>query len=391
MRAGASDVIITPPLPVQLAGHKGQRVAVGILDDIHARCVVIQDCDRSVAIISVELLWLSREHISQIRTIINSLTGIPTSDVFIACTHTHSGPDTLDWYDFAPLVDKNWLSSLFRLIASSAYIAYMALQPAQVSVASTTVSIGVNRRLHSHRGVERHPNHLGPVDSTLDVISVMSLDEKRIATILRHGTHPVVLGANSLLISGDWCGVASKQTEESIGGVCLFLNGAAGNVNPAVWTNSTVAEMERIGRRVSGAAIEAALREPLPEHGIAANSITLKLDPFEHPYLKRAQQERLRSDKAMLVEIQAIRLGNKIIIGLGGECLVETAKKITDASVDHRILIVSYANDYIGYIPTLEQIAEGGYEARTRMLSESSIEAYIDSASQLAISSAKGR
>ena len=99
MRAGAAKTVITPPLPIQLAGHKGKRIAIGIAEDLHARAVVCQDADRKIALVSADLLWLGREHVQRIRNVVEERADIPARNVFIACTHTHSGPDTLDFPD----------------------------------------------------------------------------------------------------------------------------------------------------------------------------------------------------------------------------------------------------------------------------------------------------
>src|SRR3546814_5372922 len=43
-------------------------------------------------------------------------------------------------------------------------------------------------------------------------------------------------------------------------------------------------------------------------------------------------------------------------------------------------LVVSYANGYVGYLPTREHYGEGGYEPAASMLSESGAEAYVSAA-----------
>src|SRR5206468_873458 len=92
---------------------------------------------------------------------------IPARNVFVACTHTHSGPDTLDWYGFAEPVNSAWIEVLCRTIASAVYIAGKHLQPASVVHFAGAVEIGMNRRRITPAGVERYPNPNGPVDQTL--------------------------------------------------------------------------------------------------------------------------------------------------------------------------------------------------------------------------------
>src|SRR3546814_10869413 len=80
----------------------------------------------------------------------------------------------------------------------------------------------------------------------------------------------------------------------------------------------------------------------------------------------------------LYVESQVLRLGNMPFVAMGGECLFDTARIIESAVGD--CLVVSYANDYVGYLPTREHYGEGGYEPAASMLSESGAEAYVSAA-----------
>jgi hypothetical protein len=380
-RAGAGTAVITPPLPFQLAGHRGERIATAIADQLEARALVVQDHDRLAAVISVDLLWLSREHVQRIRTIIERSTGIPGHAVFIACTHTHSGPDTLDWYDHAPPISDWRIESLCQSIASSAYIAAKALQPAHVAYAVTEAAIGVHRRMPTAAGMERHPNPDGNIDHSLDVLSFVRPDGGIIATIIRQATHPVILGTSSTVVSGDWCGEARRFVETHLGGACLVFNGACGDVNPHEWTGASMQDVRKTGMRIGSAAVEAALRPMAPlAIDLFVSSRVLRLESHPHPYLTRAQAKRLALEEAMVVEVQALRLGPVVLLGLPGECLSDSGGTIRREVAGAHAMLVSYANDYVGYLPSSEVIEQGGYEARTRMLTSEGIAELISAA-----------
>ena len=51
------------------------------------------------------------------------------------------------------------------------------------------------------------------------------------------------------------------------------------------------------------------------------------------------------------------------IIALAGEMFTETGVNIKNSSPDCRILIATYANGSVGYVPTKEALESGGYEA----------------------------
>src|SRR3546814_20466664 len=93
-----------------------------------------------------------------------------------------------------------------------------------------------------------------------------------------------------------------------------------------------------------------------------------------HPYLTVEQRLRTSEEGGLYVESQVLRLGNMPFVAMGGECLFDTARIIESAVGD--CLVVSYANAYVGYLPTREHYGEGGYEPAASMLSESGAEAY---------------
>jgi hypothetical protein len=301
--------------------------------------------------------------------------------VFIACTHTHSGPDTLDWYDHAPPISDWRIESLCQSIASSAYIAAKALQPAHVAYAVTEAAIGVHRRMPTAAGMERHPNPDGNIDHSLDVLSFVRPDGGIIATIIRQATHPVILGTSSTVVSGDWCGEARRFVETHLGGACLVFNGACGDVNPHEWTGASMQDVRKTGMRIGSAAVEAALRPMAPlAIDLFVSSRVLRLESHPHPYLTRAQAKRLALEEAMVVEVQALRLGPVVLLGLPGECLSDSGGTIRREVAGAHAMLVSYANDYVGYLPSSEVIEQGGYEARTRMLTSEGIAELISAA-----------
>ena len=63
-----------------------------------------------------------------------------------------------------------------------------------------------------------------------------------------------------------------------------------------------------------------------------------------------------------MTEIQALRIGEIYILGLPGEVLVEIGLEIKRRAGIEKLLIVSLANDAIGYVCHRRAYDEGGYE-----------------------------
>src|SRR5207244_6992902 len=64
-------------------------------DELHARCLVLDDGKTKLAIVVCDLLGMHRSVSVEARRLIEDATGIPASNVSISCTHTHSAASAL--------------------------------------------------------------------------------------------------------------------------------------------------------------------------------------------------------------------------------------------------------------------------------------------------------
>ena len=60
-RAGAAEVILTPPPGVNMAGYYNYRACEGVLDDIHAHALVLDDGVTRAALVTLDLIGSPRE------------------------------------------------------------------------------------------------------------------------------------------------------------------------------------------------------------------------------------------------------------------------------------------------------------------------------------------
>jgi len=389
VKAGSSKTCITPPLPVQLAGHRGERIGVEIGDDLWTRAIALQLGDKTVVLISNDLLWLEREQVARVRERIQAIAGVSAAHVLVACTHTHSGPDVLDWYDFAPPITDWWISSLIHTIASNACLAIRRLREVEMKIGLGTLPGAVNRRLPQGDKIVREPNSAGPVDRRLAVTAFRRCDGEFVGSIVHGALHPVVLGADSTVVSGDWCGTAMLNLEHRLGGCWLFFNGATGDNNPAVWSGRSYEVMQRVASDAAEACL-AALSDAscVQQDLLDAVSHHAFFSYKPHPYLQRAQNRRVLRHGGLLVEVQRVEIGPLLLVGLGGECLSESGNYIRSASnVPELVLPVSYCNDYGGYLPLPHIYQEGGYEPSASMFDVAGAHAYLEAARALAATS----
>jgi hypothetical protein len=180
---------------------------------------------------------------------------------------------------------------------------------------------------------------------------------------------------------------------------CLFLQGACGNVGP-VRATTDFQDVGLYGRALGGEALrvlsllEARDVPPMPPALTVANEIVeLERRPLPD---EKALQTQARDLEAMIheaqtdaaqreaiaayrrvaeplrlaqlgggpvrMEVQAVRLGDALIVACEGELFVEYGNRIKEASPAAVTFVAAYANGYEGYIPTPEAWDEGGYE-----------------------------
>ncbi len=77
LKAGAAQSVITPLLGVSLAGSFRDRKAVDVLDDLHAKALVLDDGNTKVALVVCDLIVLDAKYVNRAREIIEERCDIP--------------------------------------------------------------------------------------------------------------------------------------------------------------------------------------------------------------------------------------------------------------------------------------------------------------------------
>jgi hypothetical protein len=84
LRAGAAASVITPPLGEMIVGGFTPFPAEHIHDELHARCLVLDDGETKVALVICDLLGLHRSVAVEAKALIDKELGIPGSHVVIS-------------------------------------------------------------------------------------------------------------------------------------------------------------------------------------------------------------------------------------------------------------------------------------------------------------------
>lgn len=92
-RAGALAVDVTPKkFPVIINGGMTERTARGVVDPLHARCLVLDDGTMQIAMVVVDSCMVPRSILDEAKRLAQAATGIPMERMLISSTHTHSAP-----------------------------------------------------------------------------------------------------------------------------------------------------------------------------------------------------------------------------------------------------------------------------------------------------------
>jgi hypothetical protein len=96
------------------------------------------------------------------------------------------------------------------------------------------------------------------------------------------------------------------------------------------------------------------------------------------PHTKSSDPLPTNDSGAPTLEVQTITLGDDLaIVGLPGEP-VNAVRHLVTAAVPHTfIMTVGYANAACGYLPTVEQIPQSGYEVGAMRFAPGTTEALV--------------
>ncbi|MGQ9827326.1 MAG: hypothetical protein ACUVSW_05615 [Roseiflexus sp.] len=368
--AGAATRRITPQLdarPVFLAGFQNNRRATAVDTDLYARALALRFDERIAVIVACDLIGLDRSDVLDVRAALNA-HGIDPSGLVIACTHTHSGPDTLGLWGpdrYVSGVDTFYLATVKQAIVEAAIEALTFCCPARMRCAMT--------RLPGYIANFRDP---GIVDDDVAALQFVKLDGEVIATLLNLACHPEVLDGDSTLISADYAGYACREVEMRVGGVALHVSGALGGMLSPDTRDRTPAWAERMGRAYAAAALTALAAAAIDADRLEVRRTEFDL-PLVNPLLLMAQQMgvlRVRRpvNGAITTACTFIDLGPAQIITLPGELLPRLGFEIKAAMSAPCKILAGLADDEIGYIlPDDEFVPPADYTNPGRQYEES--------------------
>ncbi|HVV04044.1 MAG TPA: neutral/alkaline non-lysosomal ceramidase N-terminal domain-containing protein [Puia sp.] len=389
IRAGVAKISITPTLPAWLNGYASrEQPANGILTDIWAKALVLEDAPGSrVVIVTVDLLGLSHDVVTEVARQVDSLYGIRRSQLLLNSSHTHSAPvvwPCLDMiYNLGPEDQARVSLYVQELTVKLVKVIGMAMRnmaPARLFTGHGSADFAINRRN------EIHPN--GPVDHDVPVLKVVSTEDKPLAILFGYACHNTTLVDDNLLVNGDFAGFAQIALEKAYPGAqAMFLMGCAGDQNPS--PRGTVALAMQHGKSLADAVVKVlsgemhVVRAPIRT---AYTRTALPFPPFDAAKYRQeiVSKDRFLQRRARLMldlynrglvpdhkdyPVQVVRFNNDLcILGLSDEVVVDYSLRAKREFAGENIYVAGYSGEVMCYIPSERVLKEGGYEGGENMI-----------------------
>lgn len=275
VRAAIVRCDITPPVGIyhRMWGAALHDRATGIHRPLTATLLWLAPANESEAddqiLISMDHCILDTPELVSIRDAVAAVTSVEAEKIHVMVTHTHgSGWMSRKRSEFpgGDLIGP-YLDSLCDKLARLAAEARPCLRPATIVYGAGRCSLAAHRDFYdSERG---HAvcgfNPAGSADDTVIVGRIATLSGQMIGTIVNYACHPTTLAWDNTLLSPDWIGAMREAVEQQVGGLCLFLQGASGDLGPREGFVGETAVADRNGR-ILGYSVLAAL-EQLPPAG----------------------------------------------------------------------------------------------------------------------------
>ena len=372
---GAADKEITPPVGIPMWGYGARHdmLSQGALDPLMAKAVVIAAGSDKVALVGIDLgRGPTEAMMTIIRREIAEKAGI--RNVMITGSHTHHGP-VIELLDEPGLgkgkfdVAVEYSKRLPFLLIEAIVAADQSKKPARMGIA--TESVTLNRNRHT----KREPKATDPM---LAVLRFDDLGGKPIAVVVNFAAHPVMTDPKILKYSADYPGFLKNKVEAELGGKCVFMQGASGDMS----TNAGKGPggPKGFGETLAGhvIALARAAESQVPAHpsvkgmvdtfqfktrvNLKSAAVNIMFERAFFPEISR-NYAKLYGD-GLRAELNTILINDELaLVGGSGEFFCNHANRLKARSYVKNTLFFGYCNGHGMYFPTIEAASEGGYGA----------------------------
>ncbi|MEN9636912.1 MAG: hypothetical protein RL077_5316 [Verrucomicrobiota bacterium] len=433
-KSGFAERDITPAIGMEAPGGYGKSYHRSFHDTCKVRAAVFDDGKQRVAIVGIDILFITRALTKEVRAEIEKQCGIKADHILLGASHSHSsGPIGMaepgDYDQASPLVQDLYTNK--STIENPGFTQHLKKQLIEAVVAANGArveakaavgyghedKVSFNRRLRMKNGLSfSHPgvgnpeimSYAGPIDPQVGVIGVWDLKSNLIGVVVNFSCHATTSPGG---ISASWISAMEQTLRGATGQAALpvvFMQGASGDVtqvdNLTKFQNPASEEWWSIvGGRVGAEAFKTLL---LIRRGASADfpiDVRQKvwLSPRRLPTAEKVKQAMtlVQQDPKVVgatewtfakeivmlaaiaqarpqveVEVQAIQIGPVVLVTNPAEYFVQYGLDIKRGSHFPFTFPVELANGCVGYVPTEEALGPNGGGYETRLTAYSNLE-----------------
>jgi hypothetical protein len=389
LRVGAAAIELEADDSMIVAGSIHPWHAKGQEGKLRATALVLEKAGAApIAIVSCDVLIVTRDFADLALGEIEKATGIPAGNVLIHATHTHHAPSTVRVHGYGRC--EVFVERLKKAIMGAVVAARARLNDSTFSFKlGREETVGMNSRLRLGDGTIYWSGSradavgpTGPFDGDLPVLAFRSPSGKLQALLFGHATHTI----GSLrpgVRSPAFYGLVAQELEAELGGPTVFLEGASGSTHVM---NKPAKESFRCIKQ----AVLATLAETQPRTVEKIASIKhpfrFKVRTFDEAAEDRAVsaycKKRMGAGAEAIIKVfrqmrqelaplqgqqrstwlQVMALDGVAIVGIPAEMFTRLGLDIKRRSPFRHTVVAELANDWIGYVGDREAYQLGGYQ-----------------------------
>jgi neutral ceramidase len=366
LRAAAVKVDITPSDLTDLNAWGGSFTDVH--DPIFARVLVLENAVNTAALVALDLVETGDT--IPVRERIERELGIPADHILITSSHDHSAPRagvvTPGGLAHGPSrATAGYTKTVYDKIVGALKEAKASLQPARFGFGTGFCDINVNRDeyIPETQRWRQGVNQGGPSEKTVWVLKVESSSGEPIALVFNYAVHSaVVLGTGSL--SGDLAGAAERYVEARYDNkvVALYTMGPAGDQNPRIMLGGPGGGGSKadpavlydaanaMGTMLGAEVVRTArlVREETSSVRIEAGARVVSC-PVKQG-VNQMGDMRQETVSSMPLHLALILINQVALTGVSGEVTTNIYLHLKKASPLTNTIMVTLANDRVGYI-----------------------------------------
>ncbi|MCD6334456.1 MAG: hypothetical protein J7M27_03915 [Candidatus Latescibacteria bacterium] len=363
LRVGFGKATIAPPWPIEPSYGKQTPTFEFYHHEIEARALVLWVGELKILLVACDVIGIGSDGVDVIKGEIKAATGIPKEHMIIVATHNHSYPRT------RREKVRDWIAQQ----ATEAVVEALA-EPFRARIGFGTGIVPESITVNRHRAVG------GMVNTHLPVMRIDDINGDPRGVLFNFGSHPNIFttswGGDRIGKFGPgWPGYARQWIEMTYGLKTLFSQyereqdyhdlftifviGAAGDQQPSLDAD------ELDGKKVypREAFVTTVGRKVLETmEGIETKQdvrMTFRSKMIELPLKANGWRKESRT------AVSALIINDAAIGIIPGELTAELGARFEQEAGYGHSLLITIANDYIGYITSEKEAFEGAtYEGK---------------------------